>query len=85
LGEYVLGGTHKVLPLKKRFVSGSFSCLFIVVGFSYLQKAEIISPAFNALFVNVLLIVYTLFLAYAIIGNGFLTRSKKEKYTMTPL
>ena len=84
-GEYVLGGTHKVLPDKKRFVSGAFSCLFVIVGFSYLQKAEIIHPIFNVTFINILLVIYTLFLAYAIIGNGFLTKSKKEKYVMTPL
>ena len=85
IGEYALGGTHSVLPTKMKFVSGSFFCLFIVVGLAYLQRADKIAPILNASFVNVLLIIYTLFLAYAIIGNGFLTKSKKEKYVMTPL
>jgi hypothetical protein len=84
-GEYVLGGTHKVLPGNRRFISGAFSCLFFVVGCSYLQKTEIILPIFNVTFVNILLVAYTLFLIYAIIGNGFITKSKKEKYVMTPL
>lgn len=84
-GEYVLGGFHKVLPLKMRLMSGTFSFIFIIVGLSYLQKTRIINSIFNPAFVNILLIIYTLFLAYAIVGNGFLTKSKKEKYVMTPL
>lgn len=84
-GEYVLGGAHRVLPPKMRFVSGGFSFIFLLVGLAYLQRAGIISVIFNPTFVNTLLIIYTLFLAYAIIGNGFLTKSKKEKYVMTPL
>jgi len=85
LGEYVLGGTHRVLPAKMRFVSGAFSLWFTVVGLGYLQRAGKIGPIFNDSFVQVLLIVYTLFLLYAIVGNGFLTKSKKERYVMTPL
>lgn len=36
------------------------------------------------MFVKIVIIVNTLFLAYAIVGNGILTKSKKEKYVMTP-
>ncbi len=85
LGEYVLGGKHKVLPPKTRMLSGMYTCVFIIVGLSLLQAAEIIAPVFDAAFMKVTLIIYTLFLAYAIIGNGFLTKSKKEKYVMTPI
>lgn len=85
IGEYALGGVHKVLPLKLRIVSGFFSTLWVVVGFSYLQRVRMIVPIFNNTFVNVLLIVYTVFLTYSIIGNGLITKSKKEKYLMTPL
>jgi hypothetical protein len=85
LGEYVLGGTRRVLPVRMRFVSGFFSCFFIVVGLSFLQRSEKLVPFLSVSFTNVLLIIYTLFLAYAIVGNGFITKSKKEKYVMTPL
>lgn len=85
LGEYVLGGLHKVLPGRMRFVSSAFAVIFIFVGFVYLQKGEILDVGFHPAFVNGVVIVNTLFLAYAIIGNGFLTKSKKEKYLMTPL
>ena len=85
LGEYVLGGSSKVLPFKKRFISGMFSFLFIVIGLSYLQYTGIFKIGFSNSFVNILLIIYTIFMAYAIIGNGLLTKSKKEKYVMTPI
>ncbi len=84
-GEYVLGGKHKVLPPKMRLLSVLYTCIFIIVGLSLLQAAEIIAPVFGTVFMKVTLIIYTLFLAYAIIGNGFITKSKKEKYVMTPI
>ncbi len=85
LGEYVLGGKHKVLPPMMRLLSGFYTCMFIIVGLSFLQAAEIIDPFFSLTLLKAILIVYTLFLAYAIVGNGFLTKSKKEKYVMTPV
>lgn len=85
IGEYALGGKYRILPTKMRIVSGFFSGLWFTVGFSFMQITGQIDPVFNRTFVDVLLIVYTVFLAYAIIGNGFITKSKKEKYVMTPL
>jgi hypothetical protein len=83
-GEYILGGENKVLPSKMRFVSCTFFLLFIFVGMSYLQWGNILHIGFNSKLVKMIIIVNTLFLAYAIIGNGILTKSKKEKYVMTP-
>jgi hypothetical protein len=83
-GEYVLGGENKVLPRKMRFVSCTFFLLFIFVGMSYLQWGNILHIGFSSKLVKIIIIVNTLFLAYAIIGNGILTKSKKEKYVMTP-
>ncbi len=34
---------------------------------------------------KIIMVIYTIFLGYAIIWNGFFTKSKKEKYLMTPL
>ena len=84
-GEYVLGGLNKVLPKKMRFVSGTFSFIFIFVGMAYLQRGNVMYMGLSSVFVNIIVIVNTLFLAYAIVGNGMLTKSKKEKYLMTPL
>ena len=83
-GEYVLGGQHRVLPKKMRLVSGGISLAFIVVGISYLQVAGAIGGFFNPVFVKVLLAAFTVFIACAIVSNGFITKSKKEKYIMTP-
>jgi len=83
-GEYVLGGQNKVLPQKMRFTSGTFFCIFIFVGMTYLQRGNVLYIGFNPMFVKIVIIVNTLFLAYAIVGNGMLTKSKKEKYVMTP-
>jgi hypothetical protein len=84
LGEYVLGGQHKVLPQKMRLVSSAFTLIFIFVGMCYLQRGNFLYIGLSSGVVNVIVIVNTLFLAYAIIGNGMLTKSKKEKYVMTP-
>jgi hypothetical protein len=63
----------------------AFAFIFILVGMAYLQKGSVLNIGLNPIFVNILVIVNTLFLAYAIVGNGLLTKSKKEKYVMTPL
>lgn len=83
-GEYVLGGENKVLPKKMRFISGTFFFIFIFVGIAYMERGNIFHIGFNSMFVKIIIIVNTLFLAYAIVGNGMLTKSKKEKYVMTP-
>ena len=83
-GEYVLGGQHRVIPKKMRFVSGSCSLAFMVVGVSYMQVAGVIGLVFNPVFIEMLLVSFTVFIAFAIISNGFITKSKKEKYVMTP-
>ncbi|MDP4094418.1 MAG: hypothetical protein Q8920_13770 [Bacillota bacterium] len=84
LGEYALGGQHIVLPKKMRFLSGTFFILWIIVGMAYLQWGNIANVGFGSLLDKIILILNTIFLAYAIIGNGFITKSKKEKYVMTP-
>jgi hypothetical protein len=84
-GEYALGGQDRVLPKKKRLLSGTLSVLWVIFGILYLQKGEILGIGLNSTFVSTMLIIYTVFLGYAIIGNGFITKSKKEKYVMTPL
>jgi cation transport ATPase len=85
LGEYALGGQDRVLPKRKRLLSGTLSVLWVIFGMLNLQKGKILDIGLNSTFVNTMLIIYTVFLGYAIIGNGFITKSKKEKYVMTPL
>lgn len=85
LGEYVLGGQYRVLPKRMRLISSTFALIFTFIGLSYLQRGNVLSIGLNSGVLNVVIIINTLFLAYAIIFNGFLTKSKKEKYVMTPL
>lgn len=84
IGEYVLGGKEKVIPLRKRWINGIFACIFYFLGVFYLGKAGIISFALPNRLSNGVMIGYTVFLAYAIIGNIFFTESKKEKIVMIP-
>jgi hypothetical protein len=51
---------------------------------AYLQRGNILYVGLSSMVVKTIIIVNTLFLAYAIVGNGMLTKSKKEKYVMTP-
>lgn len=83
-GEYVLGGQNKILPKKMRFISCAFFLIFLFIGMAYLQRGNVLYIGFNSMVVKIIIIVNTVFLGYAIIGNGMLTKSKKEKYVMTP-
>ena len=85
LGEYVLGGTNRVIPKPKRKLNVFFLVLFTFLGVIYLTQTSYLSVHMNEIIVKVLMILYTLFLAYAIVGNLFLTKSKKETLLMTPL
>ena len=84
-GEYVLGGNYRILPKKMRLISGFFACYFFIAGTVYLSNSNLIGLPVNPMFIRIVLIVNTLFLGYAIFGNAFLTKSKKERYLMTPL
>lgn len=83
IGEYVLGGENKVIPLNKRWINLVFALVFLFLGLLYLGKAYNI-PFISVILSKIIMIVYTLFLAYAIIGNTFFTKSKKEKIVMIP-
>jgi hypothetical protein len=84
-GEYVLGGRDKVLPKKMRYVSATFSLIFVIIGLVYLQRGDMLYLGFNTVFINVVTIINTLFLAFACVSHAMLTKSKKEIYLMTPL
>ncbi len=85
LGEYVLGGTEKVIPIKKRWFNLMFAVLFFFLSTLYLRNTDILEFDMPNLTSKIIMLIYTVFLGYAIIGNGFLTKSKKEKFLMTPL
>jgi|GEM_PF-220925 len=84
-GEAVFGGKHKVLPAKLRFISLIFLVLFAIIGTFYLIKVDLINLPIQDLIITTVLIVYTVFLAYAIIFNFKFSKSKKEKFVMGPI
>lgn len=85
LGEYVLGGTEKVIPLNKRWLNLIFAVLFFFIAMLYFRNLKFLEFNMPNLLSKIIIIIYTVFLGYAIIGNAFFTKSKKEKYLMTPL
>lgn len=82
IGEYVLGGQNKVIPINKRWINVILTFIFLLVGVFYLDQS--IPVQFSEIPSRVIMIAYSLFLAYAIIGNIFFTKSKKEKAMMIP-
>lgn len=84
-GEYALGGQHRILPKKMRPTSIVFALIFSFIGFCFLQRGGIVDMGMNRILVSVVIIINILFMAYAIVGNAFLTKSRKEKYVMTPI
>lgn len=50
-----------------------------------MQRAGIIYLNVNRTFSNIVLIIFTIFIASSIKFNFKITKSKKEKYVMTPL
>ncbi len=85
LGEYVLGGKYKIVPKNRRFLNLIFFLLFTFLGavyFQYTKKIPLYLPETVSLGI---IILFTLFYAYGIIGNLKFTSSKKERYVMTPV
>lgn len=83
LGEFAMGGFHKVLPKKLRIVSAINAFIVLFMGFVFLQHTNIIN-GLEFLSTNILVWVITIFLGLNTITN-LISRSKKERYIMTPL
>lgn len=84
IGEFTLGGKHKVLPPKMRLISGVSFIIQLVAIAAILDAGEIISIDFPygiekgvCIFFGIYLLINT--------GMNAASLSNKEKYTMTPL
>lgn len=84
IGEYVLGGQNKVIPLNRRWINLVFALIFLFLGLFYFSIAVNMLFKLSEIPSRIIMTVYSLFLAYAIIGNIFFTKSKKEKVVMIP-
>ena len=83
-GELTMGGQYKVFPKKLRIVLLTQLILQIFFVIIVLQMGGFISLWFSAKITKIIGIVMAVYLSVNTIMN-FLSKSKKEKYIMTPL
>lgn len=84
LGELTMGGQHKVFPkkLKAMLVAQLILQMFFVI--IILQMGGYIPLWFSYNVTRVICIIMSVYLSLNTVMN-FLSKSKKEKYVMTPL
>ena len=84
LGELTMGGQHKVFPkkLKAMLVAQLILQMFFVI--IILQRGGYIPLWFSYNVTKVICIIMSVYLSLNTVMN-FLSKSKKEKYIMTPL
>lgn len=84
LGEFTMGGQHKVFPKKLRIalvIQLILQIFFVVV---ILQMGGFIPLWFSAKATKIICIGMAVYLSFNTVMN-FISKSKKEKYIMTPL
>lgn len=84
LGEFTLGGKHKVLPTKMRIMSGFSFAIQLVAILIVLYVGGIVILPFPFTIAKGICIFFAVYLLLNTVMN-FLSNSKKEKYVMTPL
>ena len=84
LGELTMGGQYKVFPKKLRIVlvAQLFMQIFFVI--IILQMGGFIPLWFSENVTRIICIVMAVYLSLNVVMN-FISKSKKEKYIMTPL
>ncbi|MBO4728138.1 MAG: hypothetical protein J5631_06955 [Spirochaetaceae bacterium] len=84
LGELTMGGQYKVFPPKLRFVLAVQLALQIFFVIIILQKGGIMPLWFSIKTTKIISIVMAVYLSLNALMD-FFSKSKKEKYIMTPL
>ncbi|WP_415330585.1 hypothetical protein [Clostridium perfringens] len=86
LGKFTMGGQHKILPKKYRVMAivSVVIQLFAIIIIIILQADGLISSWFSIKVTKYICIFFALYLSLNIIMN-FISRSKKERYVMTPV
>ena len=84
LGELTMGGQYKVFPKKLRLVLVTQLILQIFFVIVILQMGGFLSLWFSQKVTKIICIVMAAYLSLNTIMN-FVSKSKKEKYIMTPL
>ena len=84
LGELTMGGQYKVFPPKLRFVLAVQLALQIFFVIIILQKGGIMPLWFSQKATKIISIIMAVYLSLNALMD-FFSKSKKEKYIMTPL
>ncbi|MDQ0893728.1 hypothetical protein [Agromyces ramosus] len=84
LGRFAWGGADRVLPRAKRIGSVISIVLYAVFAWVFLMKAELVPMVLPELVVDVGAWVIAAYFAIGIPMNA-ISRSKSERYTMTPV
>lgn len=84
LGELTMGGQYKIFPKKLRLVLAIQLLLQIFFVIIILQLGGFVSLWFTARTTKIIGIVMAVYLSLNSVMN-FISKSKKEKYIMTPL
>lgn len=84
LGELTMGGQYKVFPKKLRIILVMQLILQIFFVVIILQMGGLIPLWFSENVTKIICIIMAVYLSFNTIMN-FISKSKKEKYIMTPL
>lgn len=84
LGEFTMGGQYKVLPKKLRILALISLAVQVFAIVIVLQAGGFLPLLFSAEITKIICFAYAVFLSLNTVMN-FLSKSKKEKYVMTPL
>ena len=84
LGEFTMGGRHKVLPPMYRIFAASSIILQLFGAAMILQGGGLMNMWFAGKVIKIICFVFAGFFAVNTIMN-IISPSKKEKYVMTPL
>lgn len=84
LGEFTMGGQYKILPKKYRVMAIISVVIQLFASIIILQAGGLFAPWFSIKITKYICMFFAFYLALNTIMN-FISRSKKEKYVMTPL
>ncbi len=84
LGELTMGGQYRVFPKKLRIILVTQLILQIFFVVIILQMGGFVSLWFSYKITKIICIVMAIYLSFNTVMN-FISKSKKEKYMMTPL
>ena len=84
LGEFTMGGQHKILPEKFRIMAAASVFIQIFAMIIVLQAGGFVSLWFSFKITRYICFFFAAYLSLNTLTN-LISKSKKEKYVMTPL